>query len=894
MKKLLILALMALIPMGAFAQTDFFEKEVRPALVRNCYECHSADAPRVKGDLLLDSSDDLGRITQGNSPEKTVLMQVILDKEMPPKKKMDSRDASVIFSWLRQGAKIPNTMEKIKDEKWGSGAKTHWSFQPLNKPVVPVYDDMENFDNPIDNFISHKLENIGLQLSPAADKRTLIRRAYYDLTGLPPTHEEVESFVKDDDPEAYKKIIDKLLASPRYGERWGRYWLDVARYSDYKGGFNNRRDDPRFTYSWTYRNYVIEALNDDKPYDEFIREQLAADLYKYNDERLNALGFLTLGRRDRDANNIIDDRIDTVTKAFLGLTVSCARCHDHKFDPISQEDYYALHGIFNSIVEPTDYQRPVSSGKPSEEYVKLRTERIEGIEAFKIKEYAKWYDDFRKGAKEYIPHTHVYYREIESNIRGQYSRTNKVGMSSQLMGRMLSNWNREMSSSDPFWRPYQELLKNKANPQGWNLVLHKMSQDKKAYDFGVVRSLQQRKPANMIQVAQWYGNVFGAAYEDYVKGKLKNPKYKPRNVLYSKAMRILTRKGGPIDVGDINTFYRALNNRERTRYENGLRTETGKFITLEWTHPNAPERPMNIVDRSARDTRLFKGGNPRQLGDAVPRRFIEFLDPSKTPYPKTTSGRAHLAESIIKSPVAPRVIVNRIWQNHFGAGFVTTPDDIGLAAPQPSHPELIDWLSVYLKENNWRLKSLHKLIMTSQTYMQSSLPKPQAEAKDSGNILLHRQNIQRLEFEALRDTILALTGSLNSDRVTGSIDLSRNPNTPVRTIYAVIDRSRVPELFINFDFADPNMANGKRFESTIPQQALFLLNNTMIVEQSKKLASQCKTVEEMYHVVYQRAPTDIEKRLAEKFLTDAKAGKQTGKEMLAQALLLSNELIYIN
>jgi len=896
MKKFLIFALVTLIPLGAFSQTsDFFEKEVRPALVRNCYECHSADAPRVKGDLLLDTYDGLSGITQGNSPENTTLMEVIINKEMPPKKKMSGRDASVIFSWLKQGAKIPQTMsKKVGGREWGTGTQTHWSFQSLEKPIVPTYDDMENFDNPIDNFISHKLEDAGLKLSPVADKRTLIRRAYYDLTGLPPTHEDVEAFVNSKDSQAYSNLINKLLASPRYGERWGRYWLDVARYSDYKGGFNNRRDDPRFTYSWTYRNYVIEAFNDDKPYDEFIREQLAADLYKYNDERLNALGFITLGRRDRDANNVIDDRIDAVTKAFLGLTVSCARCHDHKFDPVSQEDYYALHGIFNSITEPTDYQRPVSSGKPNDDYVKQRTARIEGIEAYKLKNYAEWYDDFRKGSKEYIPHAHMYYREIEANIRGQYSRTNKVGKSSQLMGRMLSNWNREMNRGDSFWRPYQELLKNKTNPQGWNLVLHKMSQDKKTYDFGVVRSLQQRKPANMIQVAQWYGNVFGAAYEDYLKGKKRNPKYKPRNALYAKAIEVLTRKGGPIDVGDINTFYRALNNRERTRYENGLRTETGKFITLEWTHPHAPERPMLVVDRSARDTRLFKGGNPRQLGDAVPRRFIEFLDPKKTLYPKTTSGRAHLAESIINSSIAPRVIVNRVWQHHFGAGFVDTPDDVGLASNTPQHTELIDWLAVYLKDNKWSLKTLHHLIMTSHTYMQSSLPKPQDEAKDSGNRLFHRQNIQRLEFESLRDTILALTGSLNSDKITGSIDLSRNPNAPIRTVYAVINRSRVPELFVNFDFADPNMTNGKRFVTTIPQQALYLLNNTMIVNQAKKLAANSSTVEDMYQTVYQREPSPTEKRLADKFISSSSKGKLTAKEQLAQALLLSNELIYIN
>tara|TARA_R110000744_G_scaffold151698_2_gene265335 strand:- start:2950 stop:5637 length:2688 start_codon:yes stop_codon:yes gene_type:complete len=895
MKKLIILSMVALLPFGAFAQdSQFFEKQVRPVLAKNCYECHSASASKVKGDLLLDTKEGLQRVTAGKVAEKTMMMESIINKDMPPKNKLSSGDASILFSWIRNGAKIPTTMEGIKDGgKWGVGAKLHWSFQPLH--YVPLPDlDMENYSNPIDIFIAQKLGEQGLSLSKQAKKRILIRRAFYDLTGLPPTMEEVESFVNSTDSGAYDKLIDQLLASPRYGERWGRYWLDVARYSDHKGGFRQRRDDSRFTYSWTYRNWVIKALNNDKPYDDFIKEQLAADLLGYKDDRLNALGFLTLGRRDRDVNNVIDDRIDTTAKAFLGLTVTCARCHDHKFDPISQADYYALHGIFNSIVEPEDYQRPVVSGKPSPEYVEMRTARISSIEAYKIKNYAEWYDDFRRNTKEHLVYSHMYYREIDPDLRGQYSRTNKVGRSSQLVNRMLSNWNREMAKADPFWRPYQDLLKAKGNPRTWNVALSKMSQDKKKYDFGVVRSLQTLKPANMIQVAQWYGNTITAAYEHYTKGKVKNPRYKSPNALYARSMEVLLKKGGPIDVGNIDTFYRALNNRERTRYENGLRTETGKFITLEWTHKSAPERPMLVADRAARDTKLFKLGNARTLGDTVPRRFIEFLDPKKTLYPKNTSGRLQLAESIVAHPLAARVIVNRVWMHHFGTAFVNTPDDLGMASAEPSHEELANWLSAYLKNNKWSLKQLHKLIMTSQTYMQSSLSRPQAEARDSGNRLYHRQNIQRLEFESLRDTVLQLTKSLNTDRVSGSIDLNRNPEAPVRTIYAVIDRSRVPELFVNFDFADPNMTNGKRFESTIPQQALFLLNNKMIINQSKKLAASSPTVNDLYRTLYQRDATKLEENMADKFLASVKKEKLTPKEQLAQALLLSNELIYIN
>lgn len=910
MKKLLTLCLLLTTGLTGYGQSnDVFDKTIKPILEKNCYSCHSHEADRIKGDLTLDTQAGIESVLDNKTDlTKSTLAQQIISREMPPKKEMSSKDASLLLSWIRQGAKLPENMKKDKDsDAWGTKIQTHWAFQPQYKPEMPQF-DMEGYQNPIDNFIAAKLENIGLGLSPRANKRDLIRRIYYDMLGIPPTYEDVQSFVNDNSPGAWETVVDKVLQSPHYGERWGRHWLDVARYSDYKGGSNNRRDDPRYVYAWSYRDYVIKSLNSDKPYDQFIKEQLAADLMVRGRKRtpqemeaLAGLGFLTVGRRDRNNDDVIDDRIDAVSKAFLGLTVSCARCHDHKFDPITQKDYYSFHGIFSSITEPDEFQLPVvrdtSSLKQFNEYAKLREEAIKNINKYKMDGYTKWHDHFRKTSGEYIVHTYMYYNEVPGPNRGQYSRTNEVDNVRGLVNRMMSNWNREMNSNNPFWTPYKELIKQ--DPKTWNVSLHKMSQDKKKYDFGVVRSLQVRKPQTKQQLANWYGNVFTVAYKDLVENKKKNPKYMPGNKLHKKAVEILLKDKGPCDLGNLDTFYRILNNRERTRYENGLRNVTAKFINLEWEHVAVPVRAMVVQERAPVTSRIYILGNARTKGDPAPRSFLEYFDKSGKVYPQNQSGRLQLAESIINNPLSSRVIVNRIWQHHFGKGIVDTPDDLGIQSPDPTHPELLDWLAVYLKENNWKLKSLHKLILTSKTYQQSSKPEAVAENLDSGNQLLHRQNIRRVEFESIRDTMFKLSNNLSNEMGGGPVNLFTKPYSKKRSIYGVIDRRNVPELLSNFDFADPNLPTGKRFNTTIPQQSLFMLNGQMAIDIIKLFCKNnvgetaAQTVTNFYKVAYQRMPTQIEVKLGVDFIQSAKPEKLTPEEQFAQVVLLSNEIIHI-
>ncbi len=577
-----------------------------------------------------------------------------------------------------------------------------------------------------------------MKASPPADKRTLLRRAYFDLIGLPPTPAEVQAFVSDSSSTAFAKVIDQLLARPQYGERWGRHWLDVARYADTKGEIKRQRESPLYPFAWTYRDYVIKSFNDDKPYDRFIIEQIAADKLPLgaDNSALAALGFLTLGERfQNNENDIINDRIDVVTKGLLGLSVTCARCHDHMFDPISTKDYYSLRGIFASSYEPR--VRPV-------------------------------------------------------------------------LGNAVA-----------------------AHPE----------------------------------------------YADY---------YKQRTSM-EKELETLTlnlRRGNPGE------------RREQIK----RRVELQNLIdVLELTHAAAPARANVLLDRPvAKDSPVFLRGEAETPGEVVPRRFLECLSgPARKSF-TLGSGRLELAHAIAdrNNPLTARVMVNRIWQHHFGEGIVASPDDFGAMGTPPTHPELLDFLARYFMDHGWSIKQVHKLILLSQTYQQTSDNNPRYAELDPFNHLLWRQNIRRLEFEPLRDSLLALGGKLDTNlygrpvplaqargrnfRATLVLEPTHRPQdigyTTRRTIYGFIDRSELPEVFNQFDFANPDAENGRRHETTVPQQALYLMNSPLVVEQARYLVQRpevraCQSDEEiigqLYEIIYQRGPRPEEIRLGLDFIESA-------------------------
>lgn len=729
------------------SQTEFFENKVRPVLVKHCYKCHSAEATKLKGGLYLDSRD--GVLNGGESglaivpgdPEKSLLVKSIRytdpDLQMPPKgEKLSDAQIADLVAWVKMGAPDPRTAAATAKKANG---KEHWAFQPVKKPAVPESRITNHASlNPIDAFITEKLTEKGMTLSPPADKRTLIRRVYYDLIGLPPTPEEVQAFIDDASPDAFAKVVDRLLAMPQYGERWGRHWLDVARYSDTKGEIKRLRDTPLYPFAWTYRDYVIKSFNDDKPYDRFIIEQIAADKLPLakGDPTLAALGFLTLGERfQNNENDIINDRIDVVTKGLQGLTVSCARCHDHMFDPISMKDYYALRGVFASSHEPK--VAPLIGGDPTRD-----------------PDYADYYTQ----------------------------RTN----------------------------------------------------------------LQQQLDA-------------------------KVPKFRQGN---QQANREILR--------------------ERIELQN-------RIDALELTHPGAPARAHVLLDNEKpKDSPIFLRGEAENKGPTVPRRYLECVSgPNAKPF-TIGSGRIELANAIANksNPLTARVMVNRIWQHHFGEGIVSTPDDFGTMGSGASHLELLDYLASYFMEHGWSVKQMHRLILTSAAWQQGSENNPRFAQIDPFNRLLWRQNLRRLEFEPIRDSLLAIGGKLDTNVYGKPVPLAmakgRNfraalilePSgramdigyTTRRTVYGYIDRSDLPEVFNSFDFANPDMSNGRRHETTVPQQALYLMNSPLVVEQARNVVERsdvksCKTdegkIRRLYEILYQRPPRPEELKLGIEFLENA-------------------------
>jgi mono/diheme cytochrome c family protein len=736
---------------------EFFEKHVRPILVSKCQSCHGVK--RQQGGLRLDSraallkGSDNGAVVSPGAPDKSLLVKAIRydgDVQMPPKSKLPDEAIAHLTEWVKRGAPWPD--ETVKTDAHSQSVaevrRTHWAFQPVKKPNPPVVTNPDWLKTPLDAFVLAGLEAKGLTPSPAADRRTLIRRLTLDMHGLPPTPDEVAGFENDRSPDAYARLVERLLASPRYGERWGRHWLDVARYADSKGYVFT--DERRYPFAYTYRDYVIRAFNEDLPYDQFVLQQVAADQLPLGDDKrpLAALGYLTLGRRFlNNIHDIIDDRIDVTMRGLQAMTVGCARCHDHKFDPIPTRDYYSLYGVFASSIEPKDL--PLI-GKP---------EQTAELAAFET-----------------------------------------------------------------------ELAKRKAEVDKYRAE-HK---------------------------------------DELAKGNRK--------------------------------------------FRDGLRALQKKVDQWQVTAPAAPPRAMVLIDKPTAETPvIFLRGNPNNRGPSVPRQYLEVVaGDNRQPF-RQGSGRLELARAIAdrKNPLTARVLVNRVWLNHFGAGLVRTPSDFGLRGEPPTHPQLLDWLAAAFMDNGWSIKKLHRLILLSNTYQQSNNDDPRLLQMDPENRLLARMNRQRLDFEAMRDSLLAVAGRLNPAMGGRAVELTSAPFTTRRTVYGFIDRQNLPGLFRTFDFASPDTSTPQRYATTVPQQALFLMNSPFVLEQARhfvqrpEVAAQVeadKKIKAMYQLAYGRAAEADEIALGLRFLTDASKGEAANKmghplsawQQYAQVLLLSNEFAFVD
>jgi hypothetical protein len=914
---------------------ELFEKHIRPILAEHCIRCHGPK--KQKSELRLDSraamlkGNDSGPAIVPGNPDRSMLIQAIrynTTVKMPPPGKLPHRAITALTAWVKMGAPWPDDRQ-IAGKETGKAdphgdAKKHWAFQPVRKPALPAVPKKGWAVSPIDAFVLARLETNRMTPARPADRRTLIRRATYDLIGLPPTAEETAAFEADRAPDAFAKVVDRLLRSPRYGERWGRYWLDVARYADTKGYvFTEERV---FPYSYTYRDYVIRAFNEDLPYDRFIVEQLAADLLPLGKDNraLAAMGFLTVGRRFlNNTHDIIDDRIDVVARGLLGLTVSCARCHDHKFDPIPTKDYYSLYGVFASSAEPPELPL-IGTPEQTPAYLAFAKElkiREGKLDAFARKAQAELVAKARARIADYL----LAANDLAlSSRRGRRDRF--VGDLSFPMVRRWQGYLRGRDKKDPIFGPWQAfaVLDKKEFPARAPALAAQIAAGSSPggpINPVVSRAFAGKGPKTLKDVAGYYGVVFAETEKlwqralDRVAVQQGVPAPEGLSDPSQEALRqALYGPNSPftIPVGEVGRYVdRAARNKI---------TELRKQVE-QWkvTSPGAPPRAMILRDLPTPVApHVLLRGNPGNPGPLVPRQFLEVLaGPSRHPFPHG-SGRLDLARAIAdkNNPLTARVMVNRIWLHHFGAGLVRTPSDFGLRSEPPTQPELLDYLAWRFTEDGWSIKKMHRLIMLSSVYQQDSENSGPFAAVDPDNRWLWKMNRRRLDFEAMRDSLLAVSGKLDLTMGGRSVNLTSAPFTGRRTVYGFIDRQNLPGLFRTFDFASPDTSSSRRFATTVPQQALFLMNSPFVVEQVRSLAGQKDFVAlkkagdriaHLYRRVYGRQAEEEEVKLGLRFVQAAEQDLKnpikpdrvgspslTPWEKYAQVLVLANEFMFVD
>ena len=957
----LALALPAFADEPTKEQLDFFQGKILPILSEKCYKCHSLESGKSKGGLTLDlaastlKGGDTGPGVVPGNPEKSLIFTAVSytdkDMQMPPSSsggKLDAQQIADIATWIKMGAPDPrkDAAKAKKLSGLNDSARNHWAYQvpkSWTRIKLPVNKNQIWCRTPVDAFILQKFEANGMYPSPDADRQMLLRRAYYDLVGMPPSPAQIEAFLSDKAPNAWEKVIDGLLASPHYGERWARYWLNSARYADTIGGdanTNNGRQDYRYPNAWTYRDYVVRAFNEDKPYNQFIIEQLAADhVYPVQpitntvptgkmakapapkkpaattaaktdpammegggvgvsegketqgDKNLAALGFLTVGMRFNNQNDNIDDKINVFSKAFIGVTVSCARCHDHMFDPVPQADYYALHGIFASSDEPVEEERPVIS---------------------KADPTAK--ADFEKKIAGVVKENRdLYYREVEHFLSILHGKPADYIQASMLGGRMAGK-NAEQRAAlikkadldVPFTNFFARVMRPENSIYGPLKKLESLSDSEFASrGAGVIAEMKKGGRYNALVIdeltkANPHSNYeVVAAYEALLKRMA--PKIKPFIAAHKDASTDTVAGFTPAEVELLSGPFALVTAPSATTdwvrsaigTWNNQMTGRARFVfakinDLELTNPGAPSRAMVMVDKSSpKNSNLLLRGQAGTPGEMVPRGFLSILgqDGKRDAYSQG-SGRLELAKAIATkdNPLTGRVMVNRVWLQHFGEGFVRTPDDLGVMSEKPSHPELLDYLASWFvdeKGANWSIKKLHKFIMLSRVYQESSyiIPGSKYPDMDPGNRLLWRANVRRLDFESFRDSLLAMSGRLDPKMGGQPVNITDEPYSYRRSIYGYIDRGNVPELMYLFDFSDPDMPNTKRSTTIVPQQALFLMNSPMAVDVARRVVARSeftradndlRRVFALYRIMFQRQPGPLEIQMGISFVTKEK------------------------
>ena len=915
---------------------EFFEKQVRPILANNCAKCHNATARLAELDLTSAAGfargGESGPLVNQAQPEESRLLKVIGydDKlKMPPVGKLKDEQIAVLTAWVKMGAPWPSAKSEVvadnaakpvkkSTREFTEAEKKFWAFQPLANPVVPAVKNSAWVKTPVDAFILAALESKNLTPAPPADKLTLLRRATFDLTGVPPTEAEIKDFLADTSPNAFAKVVDRLLSSQRYGEKWGRHWLDVARYADSTGN----DEDHRYPFAWKYRDYVIESFNRDLPYDQFIREQLAGDLLpaadgqEVNRRGIIATGFLALGpkavaQQDKKKMlyDVFDEQVDVTSKAFLGLTVACARCHNHKFDPVLTKDYYSLINIFastRSFSNPDShvsavFEKPLVPKTEWEQYQVARREH-QAKERRARTELNEIVDAVKEPAvKQQAPRL-AEYMLAAHKIYSAGAKPEDVARQSNLSEDVLNRWVKFLKLED--LTPQHLLAWRNATPETLASVAREYQQ-----------SFQTHLNEWHERVAKWR-----VAYQ---KALAENKKPLPDKPTFEAGADrffdgVYFDSEGPfsLSVKDKAKFSAAQQQR--------ISELQKELEQLKKTAPAEPELACAIEDGEPVAQTVFIRGDYNNPGEDAPKAFPAILASFDTKPNFTGSGRLQLAEWLAQPehPLTSRVMANRIWQWHFGEGLVRTPDNFGKTGEKPTHPELLDYLARAFVKNGWSIKSMHRLMMLSSAYQMASVnPALPAEA-DADNRLLTRFNRRRLSVEELRDGLLAIDGTIDltvggtlqqgrgTDGENNQGRLSLNPEKlKRRTVYLPLRRANLPTLLNLFDFGDATTMTAKRQLTNVSTQALFWLNSEFLTDRSADVAksllaqtalTDAGRVESLYLRVLNRQADKDEIAQALQYVANFKQ-KFTGEKAEAKAwqslcrvVMASNDFLYID
>lgn len=932
-------------------RVEFFETKIRPALIEHCYECHSNVGGKSEGGLLVDSRPALQRggesgnaITAGR-PDDSLLIEAIRYEsfEMPPDKRLDAGTIRLFEEWIRMGAVDPRdeeTMSPVTDSIDIEEARQFWAFQPRKKVGIP--DPGADWgSSPIDRFILAKLQEKQLEPAAEADRATWLRRVTFDLVGLPPTVDELDEFLADQRTDAFERVVDRLLTSPHYGERWGRYWLDLARYADSNGADENHT----YPEAWRYRDYVVSAYNDDKPYDQMVLQQLAGDLMPAETEserreNLTATGFLVLGpkmlaEQDKEklVADIVDEQLDTVGKVFLGLTLGCARCHDHKFDPITARDYYSLAGIFHST-RSMEHLNHVSQWNERELPDHIRQKKIDEIrvtleaakaeseqvaEVMRLAEFDRQLELLRQ----------LMLNEIDDPMARQQV---PAGDDSSIADLSIDDSANDVNPQKAL-RPLVEFLASDHDVLDvWKRLsvlpverfadeAHRVWQELDAASgaptsaevarrFGSVLALHTA-PQTPLELVENYLSAFRKCRSDV------------HNEGHDKPLRLaLFGKRSVFDAGREPALYLSQTQKARLGEVNQRVVELSDAMPVLDKVMAAEESTIKLVSLHVR-------GNHMQLsGEPLPRDVPEVLEsaPDSAQFPSDASGRLELAQWLVRPdhPLTARVMVNRIWQGHFGHGLVRSPSNFGMRGQEPTHPRLLDWLAEEFIRGDWSIKRIHRIIVLSATYRMTCLADHQAELADPENLYLSHFPRRRLELEPIRDALLALTGQLDK-RLGGRAKLAADAryeesgvgktvfDAPRRTIYLPVNRAALNAVFSTFDYVDPAVSLEQRPSTIVPHQTLFLMNHPMARDAGRHLAERLMFVadddedriEYAYKSMFSRQPTPEERRVAERFIStqiedygDA-SGTETESKLTAwisycRALILTSEFLYVD